>query len=127
MSGKLARTTYRVELDNGETPPYQVEVILADLLRAELEGPKHGITNPQTQSLHTTVLWLWSASLRSGNYEAGFREFKTACTNFEVVKAAGAEVRGVPPTSEGGSDTDSPSPSPETLDTPKPRRRGSSS
>lgn len=96
--------TYRVELRNGEDTPldpivYEVTVILADLLRGELEGPRHGITDLSKQPMHGTVLWLWSASVRCGHYAGGFQEFKAACLGFEVVnRPATDEVRAVPPT-----------------------------
>jgi hypothetical protein len=108
MSGKLKRTTYRL-----------------DLLRAELEGPKHGLTDPKSQSIHFTVLWLWAASARTGHFESDFRTFKTICTNFEVVAAAGAEVQGVPPTDAAPNVPHSPSL--QTTDTPTTPEPGSSS
>lgn len=119
---KLPRTTYRLELEGRDDTP-EVTPILADVLRAELEGPRHGITSPTTQSVHTTVLWLWSASVRLGYFDGDFRAFKTELTNFEVVKATGAEVQAVPPTLPAESRSDSPAAS----DTRPTRPRGSSS
>lgn len=118
---KLPRTTYRAELTNSADPdnPTIVELtpILADLLRAELEGPKHGLRDPSVHSLHFTVMWLWSAALRAGAFEGGFPEFKAALVNFEPVKAVDAQVQGVPPTPAAG-DTEPHSPLPHTSGTP---------
>jgi hypothetical protein len=119
---KLARTTYRLELEGRDDTP-EVTPILADILRGELEGPKHGITDPQRYSIHTTVLWLWSACLRDKLFDGGFQEFKAALLNFEPVKPAGVEVQGVPPTSPA----EPLSSSPATTDTPDMPARGSSS
>lgn len=123
---KLSRTTYRVELEGEEL--FEVTPILRDILRGELEGPKHGINNPAAQSIHTTLLWIWSAAVADGHFAGGFREFRDACTNFETVKPAPTdlEVQGVPPTSAA-----SPS-EPHSLSlvdsaTPKPPKRGSRS
>lgn len=119
---KLNRTTYRLELEGRDDNP-EVTPILADILRGELEGPRHGITDPQKFSIHTTVLWLWSACLRDKLFEGGFQEFKTALLNFEPVRSNDLEVCGVPPTLP----TEPPSDSPATTATRTPRKRGSSS
>lgn len=118
---KLPRTTYRLELEGRDDNPV-VTPILADVLRAELEGPRHGITNPAAQAVHTTVLWIWSACLRAGEYDGKFPEFKAALLNFEVVRDA-VEVQGVPPTSPAESRSSSPA----DTDPPTTPPRGSSS
>lgn len=118
----LPRTTYRLELDGRDDNPV-VTPILADILKGELEGPRHGITDPKTQSVHTTVLWLWSACLRTGEFAGKFPEFKAALLNFEVIKATDQEVQAVPPTSPA----EPLSHSPADTDTPPTRPRGSSS
>jgi hypothetical protein len=126
---KLKRTTYRVELettDPAEPLIFEVTPILADILRAELEGPRHGINDPVRQSVHTTVLWLWSAAVRTGEFAGNFQTFKAACTNFEVVKATDAEVQGVPPT-VADSPSDPHSSLPAHSATPATPPRGSSS
>lgn len=127
---KLKKTTYRYELEGvDETTAltselFEVTPILADLLRAELEGPKHGILDPKRQAIHLTVLWLWSAGLRNGQHELDFRTFRDRCLNFEVVaETDGTEVQGVPPTL-AVSPTASPSSSPPATDTPPPLAHG---
>lgn len=97
---RLPRTTYRLELEGRDDNPV-VTPILADILRAELEGPRHGITNPAMQAVHTTVLWLWAACVRTGEYDGKFLDFKASLTNFDVLKTTEAEVQGVPPTLPG--------------------------
>lgn len=119
---KLPRNTYRLELEGRDDIP-EVTPILADILRGELEGPRHGITDPQKHSVHTTVLWCWSAALRAGVFEGDFPTFKAALVNFDIVKATEAEVQGVPPTSPAVS----PSSSPGDTETPTPPLGGSSS
>lgn len=107
---KLPRNTYRVELTQADDTTalvervFEVTPILADILRGELEGPRHGIIDPKLQSVHVTVLWLWAAGIRTGQHELDFPTFKAACTNFELVKTVAAEVQGVPPTVPGGPD-----------------------
>lgn len=119
---RLKRTTYRYELESGEV--FEVTPILADLLRAELEGPRHGIKDPSSHAIHTTVLWLWSAGLRAGQHELDFQTFKAAVVNFEPVKEGELEVQGVPPTS-AASPLPLPSPSPTDTGTPPPQWLGS--
>lgn len=102
-----------------DTEPVEhvVAVVNGDRLRAELEGPKHGITSPATFPMHYMTLCLWSACLRSKLVEdVTFPDFKDLCLNFDQVEETdpfpGEDTPADPlgPTKEEG--TASPSSSP---------------
>lgn len=124
---KLARTTYRLELEEPESDPRVIEVtpILRDVLRGELEAPKHGLKDPSVHSVHFVLLHCWSAAVADGSWSGGFREFKEACQNFEVVKLTEGEVQGVPPTPAPVLHLAPPSSSPHDTDTLTTPPRGS--
>lgn len=62
---------------------HHVVVHSADQLRAELEGRKHGITDARSAPMHVTVLWLWAALVRTGQYDDRFQAFKSVCVSYD--------------------------------------------
>jgi hypothetical protein len=99
---------------------HEVALVNGDRLRAELEGPKHGISSPQTSPMHYMALCLWSACLRAKVVEdVDFPAFKDILLNFDEVPQV-AQFPGDPevvddlgPTPAG---TGSPSSSPASTD-----------
>lgn len=85
---------------------WEVRVAPADMLRAEETGPRFGITNPQTQAIAITLMWLWAASVREGHTNAAWPDFRANVVDFEKIGEAAVD-----PTRPGAS-TPSPSPSP---------------
>jgi hypothetical protein len=66
---------------------HEVALVNGDRLRAELEGPKHGIHNPATSPMHYMTLCLWAACLRSKVLEdVDFPTFKDQCLEFAEVE-----------------------------------------
>lgn len=98
---KFTRTEFDVTMApaEGETEPttHRVTVILADQLRGELEGKRHGVDIKD--AIHTTALWGWSAMVREGHTSLSFREFTAACWEVEQVKDR--EPTTVDPTTPG--------------------------
>lgn len=114
---------YRVlltESPDAEPVEHEVAVVNGDRLRAELEGPKHGITSPATYPMHYMTLCLWASCLRSKLIEdVAFPEFKDMCLNFDEVEAAPAfpgEDAPADPMGPTAAGTSSPSSSPESSD-----------
>jgi hypothetical protein len=66
---------------------HAVAMVNGDRLRAELEGPKHGVSSPETKPMHYMALCLWSACLRSKVIEdVDFQAFKDQLLNFDEVE-----------------------------------------
>lgn len=61
---------------------HHVVIHSADQLRAELEAKRHGI-DQRANPMHVTVLWLWAAMVRTGDYADKFAAFKTACVSYD--------------------------------------------
>lgn len=82
------------DADDPTTDPVVVEctVINGDQLRAELEGPRHGLQKMQDAPLHYTTLWVWASLVRTGDYTGGFREFKDRCLYVEPATDANGEA-----------------------------------
>lgn len=73
--------------DEDQLECHHVVVHHADQLRAELEASKQGLAKGGTATpMHLTALWLWANLVRTGRYEGGFREFKTACVAYQPDK-----------------------------------------
>lgn len=113
----LTRHLYDIALNTPEgITTHQIAVAAADRLRAELEAPKHKLTDAGAQ--HTTTLWLWAACTRLGLTDVGFQEFKhNALEEFGVVVGADGKhaTVTVDPTVPSASVVTSPSPSPSPL------------
>lgn len=101
----------------------EVVVLHTDRLRAELEAPRHGLTDMTKTPMHMVTLWLWAACLREKLVpaETKFEAFKGQILNYEDVEDT-SEIDGQPadpmgPTSEealtgspSSSSTSSPAP-----------------
>jgi hypothetical protein len=89
----LPRQRFQVELatEDGERI-HQVEILNGDQLRAELEGPRHGMTDPKARPQHYATLVCWAALSRTGDYDGTFRDFMAECALIELVKKEGAEL-----------------------------------
>jgi hypothetical protein len=100
---------YRVEYNlDGVTVEYEVRVITADILKAEETGPTYAISNPQTQPIVMTVMWVWAASVREGHIgKVSWPDFRQNLIDYE--KSGDAPT--VDPTQPAGL-TLLPSPSP---------------
>ena len=64
---------------SGQPEPEYVGVVTithGDQLRAELEGPRHGLHSMKDAPMHYTTLWVWAAMVRSGTYAGKFGQFK---------------------------------------------------
>lgn len=87
---------YRVALDDLANE-VEVEVLPGDQLRAEVEGQRRGLDNPQKQSFLLTTLWLWAACRRMGVCDKAekFEPFVDRLVAWDRVK----------PPEEGGDDT----------------------
>lgn len=78
-------TPKRFRIEYTGLPVYEVRVIPADMLRAEENGPRFGITNPQTQAIAMTVMWLWAASVREGHLNDPWPEFRDKLVDYEKI------------------------------------------
>lgn len=52
-----------------------VEVTHSDLMRAELEGPRHGFTGQGDQPINYATLWIWCAMSRTHETDMKFRDW----------------------------------------------------
>lgn len=68
----------RASADDQPEPEYVgvVTITHGDQLRAELEGPRHGLHSMKDAPMHYTTLWVWAAMVRSGTYAGKFGQFK---------------------------------------------------
>jgi hypothetical protein len=67
----------------------EVAVIHGDRMRAELEGPKQGITSLEARPMAYMALWLWAACLREKVLDdVSFEDFQNMLLNFEEVPDA---------------------------------------
>lgn len=100
---------YLVEYDlDGVTVEYEVRVTPADMLKAEETGPSYAITNPKTQAIAMTLMWVWAASVREGHIgKVSWPDFRQRVLDYEKA----GDAANVDPTHGEGATT-SPSPSP---------------
>jgi hypothetical protein len=83
-------TEFRVLLDSpakskAKPTEHTVRVLHGDMLRAELEGPKHGIVDMEATPMHFTTLWIWASLVRTHVIEDGFKEFKPRLLQLDEV------------------------------------------
>lgn len=85
----LSRFTVLVDNEDPESPgdEHTVTVRHGDQLRAELEGPKHGLTSIEAAPMHYMTLWVWAALTREGKTTVNFQTFKGQILGLEPVEA----------------------------------------
>lgn len=79
---------YEVWVTTEDTPDpvrHEVTVTHGDQLRAELEGPRHGLRKMQDAPLHYTTLWCWCALVRTGAYSGPFQQFKNDVAQLDPI------------------------------------------
>jgi hypothetical protein len=120
----LKRTEFHVWIapELGAEPEYvgEIPILNQDQLRAELEGPRHGLTNLREQPFHLTNLWIWAACVRLKLTELRFQDFKMVMEYDKEDDQPGADAADEPDPTSGARDhsTDSASPSLSTGATP---------
>lgn len=84
----LQRVLYDVALNTPDgVVVHQVAPTSGDKMRAELEAPKHKLTD--TGAYNSTSLNLWAALVREGLVSVGYQEFRNeVLEEFDVVKDA---------------------------------------
>lgn len=102
----LYKPRYLVEYDPGQ-PPLEVAISSGDMLRAELEAKRLGVSDGLP--FHTTVLWLWSALVRAGHETRKAGDFVAAPPEFQPLRDAAGEPElvQVDPTMPGPGETGS--------------------
>lgn len=102
----------RYAIQYGDLEEFEVRVTPADMLKAEETGPTYAITNPQTQAIAMTLMWLWAASVREGHLKVSWPDFRANVVDYGKVEEAAGEphAAALDPTRPAGL-TASPSPS----------------
>lgn len=77
---------FRVLLQEGDDQvEHEVTILHGDQLRAELEAPRHGLTDMGAAPMHFTTLWCWAALARTHVITDDFRAFKPKMLALEAV------------------------------------------
>lgn len=81
------RPTHRVYLTDREDP-IDVQVTFPDMVVAEKEGPRNGITDASMEPMSMTLVWVWCALRRTGEGVGTFPEFRTALYDIDMLNNA---------------------------------------
>lgn len=72
--------------DPDATIELEAKILHGDQVRAELEGPKHGLKDLGETPLAFTGLWIWASLARQHLIEDKYPDFKRRLLTFEPVK-----------------------------------------
>lgn len=91
------------EGDPEATVEHRVRILNGDQLRAELEGPRHKLTDLKAMPLHFQTLWIWASLTRTHVIDDDFRTFKPRLLAYKAVKDDGDPEAGADPTPPGAA------------------------
>lgn len=78
--------------DPDHATEHEATILHGDQLRAELEGPRHALSDIRSAPMHHTTLWLWASLTRTHVIDTPFQEFKTQVLAFQPIKTPADET-----------------------------------
>lgn len=103
MTLSAPRFNVLLEDADGNTTEHETRILHGDQLRAELEAPKHGLTDMSAAPMHFTTLWIWAALTRTHVIDEDFRTFKGHLVTLEAADDADGNGDEVGPTQTGAA------------------------